>query len=116
MLKKLILGLIIIIVLIIAYNLIRQIMEAVKSGERLSESAEAVYKLEIKNKELKEKLTQIKSPEFLEEEIRNRLGFAKPGETVVVIPQEKLKLILGASASAEVRLPNWLGWLKVFFR
>jgi cell division protein FtsB len=116
MLKKLILGLIIIIVLIIAYNLIRQIMEAVKSGERLSESAEAVYKLEIKNKELKEKLTQIKSPEFLEEEIRNRLGFAKPGETIVVIPQEKLKLILGASASAEIRLPNWLGWLKVFFR
>ncbi len=116
MLKKLILGLIIIIVLIIAYNLVRQIVESVKSGDRLSESAEVVYKLEIKNKALKEKLAQIKSPEFLEEEIRNRLGFAKPGETVVIIPEEKLKLILGASSSAQIRYPNWLGWWKVFFR
>ncbi|MCR4306256.1 MAG: septum formation initiator family protein [Candidatus Daviesbacteria bacterium] len=115
MLKKLILGLIIIIVLIIAYNLVRQIMESVKSGERLSESAEAVYKLEIKNRVLKEKLSQIKSQDFLEEEIRNRLGFAKAGETVVVIPDDKLKLVLGVNSPAQIRLPNWLGWVKLFW-
>lgn len=91
-------------------------MESVKSGERLSESAEAVYNLEIKNKELKEKLSQIKSAEFLEEEIRNRLGFAKAGETVVIIPDDKLKLVLGVNSPPQIRLPNWLGWWKVFFK
>ena len=116
MIKKLSLGLIIFVSLIVAYNLINQIIEATKSGERLSSAADEVYKLEIKNKTLKEKLSQIKSPEFIEQEVRNKLGFAKTGETVVVIPEEKLKMVLGTGSSAVVRLPNWLGWLKVFFR
>lgn len=116
MIKKIVLGLIVLVILVIAYNLIIQIMEATKSGERLSQAAEVVYRLEIKNKQLKKKLSQIRAPEFIEEEIRNKLGLAKKGETVVVIPEEKLKLVLGASSSAQnIRLPNWLGWLRVFF-
>lgn len=116
MIKKIIIGVVLLLSLMIGYHLVRQTMEAAKSGERLSQAAEAVYKLEIKNKELKKKLTQIKSLEFIEEEARNKLGLAKNGETVVVIPEEKLKLILGASQSAQIRLPNWLGWLRVFWK
>ncbi len=105
------------VVLFIAYNLINQIIEATRSGERLSEAADTMYKLEAKNKELKNKLSQVQSPEFIEEAIRNQLGFSKKGETVVVIPEDKLTSVLGASQSAAVvRLPNWLGWVKVFFR
>lgn len=116
MFKKIGLGLIILVILIIAYNLIRQFFEVIKSGERLSQSADVVYKLEVRNKALKKKLAQIQSPDFLEEEIRNRLGFAKTGETMVIIPEEKLKLVLRASSPAPIRYPNWLGWLKVFFK
>lgn len=117
MIKKAVLGLIIIIILVVVYHLITQILEATRSGERLSQAAEVVYNLEAQNRELKKKLSEIKSPEFIEEEIRNELGLSKKGETVVVIPEDKLKMILGASTSAiSVRLPNWLGWLKVFFK
>lgn len=115
MTKRIALGAVILVGLVVAYNLITQIMEATKSGERWSQAAETVYKLEAKNKELKKKLTQIKSPQFIEEIARNKLGLGKPGETVVIIPEDKLKLILGASSSAKVRFPNWLGWLKVFW-
>jgi len=115
MIKKIILGLIMLIIGLFAYSLITRTMEAVKSGERLSQSAEAVFQLESRNKILKKKLSAIQSTDFIEEEVRNKLGFVKKGETVVVIPEEKLKLVLGASKSAQVRLPNWLGWLKVFF-
>lgn len=116
MLKKIIIGLIVLVILVIAYNLIKQITESTKSGERLSEAADEVYKLEIKNKTLKQKLLQIQSPEFIETEIRNRLGLTKIGETLVVIPEDKLKSVLGASSSAQIRFPNWLGWWKVFFK
>lgn len=116
MFKKIALGFIILVILVIAYNLVRQFFEVIKSGERLSQSADVVYKLEVRNRALKEKLTRIQSPDFLEEEIRNRLGFAKTGETIVIIPEEKLKLVLGTSSSAQIRLPNWLGWWKVFFK
>ena len=116
MIKKIALSLIVLLVLVVAYNLIVQIIEATKSGDRLSAAADAVYKLEAKNKALKNKLSQVGSPQFIEEEIRNKLGFSKKGETVVVIPEEKLKSVLGASQSAVIRFPNWLGWLRVFWK
>lgn len=116
MIKKISLGLIILVSLIVAYNLITQTLEATKSGERLSQAADVVYKLEMKNKDLKKKLSQIQSSEFIEEEVRNKLGFAKKGETVVVIPEDKLKMVLGSSSSAQIRLPNWLGWMRLFFK
>lgn len=115
MIKKISLGISILVVLAVAYNLIYQIKEATKSGERLSQAADVVYKLETKNRKLKEQLENIQSPEFLEEVARNKLGLSKKGETVVVIPEDKLKLVLGTSSSAQIRLPNWLGWLKLFF-
>ena len=92
-----------------------RILESSKFGERLSQAADLVYKLEIKNKALKEKLQKIKSQEFIEEQARNKLGLAQKGETVVVIPEDKLKLVMGASQSAEIKYPNWLGWLRVFW-
>ena len=116
MIKKLAFGFGILVTGLFAYSLITRTMEAVKSGERLSQSADIVYKLEVKNKNLKKKLEEIKSPEFIEEAVRNKLGYVKQGETIVVIPEDKLKLVLGASQSAQIRLPNWLGWLKVFFK
>lgn len=117
MFKKIGITVAALIVLVVIYNLVSQISDALKSGERLSRQAEEVYKLEAKNKELKKKLSEIKSPQFIEEEARNKLGLAKEGETLVIIPDEKIKEILGATDSAqEQRLPNWLGWLKVFFK
>lgn len=117
MIRKIILGASILVVLVITYNLLVQIMDAMRSGERLSSQAETVYKLEAKSRELKKKLSQIQSPLFIEQQARDKLGMAKPGETIVIIPEEKLKQVLGASQSSqEVRLPNWLGWWKVFFK
>lgn len=116
MIKKVSLGFLILVSLMMAYNLVNQIMAATKSGERLFQSADILFRLEAKNRQLKDKLSKLQSAEFLEEQARNKLGFAKKGETVVVIPPEKLKSVLGASQSAQIRLPNWLGWLKVFWK
>lgn len=116
MVKKIGLGLIMLIALLLAYNLVNQIYDAVKSGERLSQQLEEVYQLEAQNRQLKKRLSEIQSDDFLEEQARNKLGFGKTGETVIIIPEEKIRQILGATASAqEARLPNWLGWLKVFW-
>lgn len=115
MIKRITFGLIILVILLIAYNLITQIIAAVKSGERLSQAAEVVYKLEIKNKQLKKKLSQVQSAEFIEQQARDKLDLSKAGEVLMIIPEEKIKQILGASQTAQIRLPNWLGWWKVFF-
>ena len=116
MIKKIALGAIFLVSLAVAYNLINQIINTTKSGDRLSQAADTVYQLELKNKELKKKLTQIQSPDFIEQQARDKLGLSKKGETVVIIPEDKLKQALGVTQSAQkVRLPNWLGWLRVFW-
>lgn len=115
MIKKISLALIILFISLFAYTLITRTIEAVRSGERLSQSADLVYELEARNKNLKKRLSEVQSQTYIEEEVRNKLGFVKKGETIVVIPEDKLKLVLGASSPAEPRLPNWLGWLRVFF-
>ncbi len=117
MIRRVIQLLIVCLVLILIYNLLVQIIDALKSQDRLSEQAEKVYKLETKNRELRNKLSQIQSPQFIEEIARNKLNLSKEGETIIVIPENTLKMIMGASASAqEIRLPNWLGWWKLFFQ
>lgn len=117
MLKRIGLILAIIVAVFVVYSLLIQILNALKSGERLSTEADILYKLEAKNKELKKNLSRIKLPEFIEKEARNKLGLSKPGETIIVIPDDKIKEILQGSASAqETRLPNPLGWWKLFFK
>lgn len=116
MIKKFVILAIILVSLIVGYNLVSQILGAAKSGERLSAAADLVVKMEIKNKELKKRLENIQSPQFIEEGARNKLGLGKIGETIVIIPDEKVKQALGASQSANIiRLLNPLGWWKVFF-
>lgn len=114
--KKIGLVLVFSITLLIAYNLIVQIFDALKSSERLSLEAEKLSRLEVKNRELKEQLARVKSLEFIEEQARDKLGLARTGETIVIIPEDKLQEVLGLSKKVgEVRLPNWLGWWRLFF-
>ncbi len=116
-LRKLFFGIGILIVLVIALNLITQIVHTLKSTDRLNDVITEVHKLEIKNRELKEKLTKIGTTDFIEQQARDKLGLGKSGETVVIIAEEKVRQILGASSSGVIeRLPNWLGWWKLFFK
>lgn len=102
---------------VIIYNLVGTIVAALKSEERFAKSIDALSRLQIQNQELKKKLAQVKKPEFLEQQTRDQLGLSKPGETVVVIPAEKIDQVLGLNKKLEeARLPNWLGWWKVFFK
>src|SRR5262245_19086313 len=116
MIKKILLILAIILIVFVSYKLIKQITDAIRSGDRLSDQAEKVYKLEAKNKQLRQKLSEVQSKEYIEEQARNKLGLGKSGETLIIIPDDKLKAILGASAEAQIaRLPNFLGWWRVFW-
>lgn len=117
MVKKIGIILAILIAILVSVNLIGQIFEATKSSDRLSQEAEELYKLQEENKQLKKRLSETQSEQFLEEQARNKLGLVKKGETLVVIAEEKIREVLGATQSAqELRLPNWLGWWRIFFK
>ena len=115
--KKLIYLILAVITIVIAYSLIRQITSALKSNENLQQVVDDLHKMEIQNEELKKRLGQIELPQFIEKEARNKLGLVKEGEVLVIIPNEKIEDILGKDKiKQEIKFPNPLGWLKVFFK
>ena len=116
MTKKIVIVLAGIAAVFITWSLIGQIMTTLKSGDRLQEATERLHLLEVKNKELKKRLEEVKTPAFLEEQARDKLGLVRDGETIVIIPEEKLNQVMGVTEKLEeIKLPNWMGWLKLFF-
>lgn len=113
---KITLFIFLVIFAVILYGLGKQIYEALQAGKRLDQEVEAVVKLQQKNAELKKKLTESESLAFIEEQARNKLQFARLGESVIIIPQEVIDRIIEAEKPVHVvQVPNWQGWLKLFW-
>jgi len=66
------------------------------------------------NKELKKKLAQVQKPQFVEEEARNKLFLAKPGEGIIMLPSDSQKKSVSDKKPQDTRA-NWQKWWDVFF-
>lgn len=73
-----------------------------------------IGELENKNFELAEMIKYLKSDKFVEFEARQKLGFQKPGEKVVIVPDTN-GMVAGANIKSEQGLPNYIKWIKYFF-
>ena len=117
MIRKVVIVIIILASFGIFYGLGRQIYDTLQSGKRLDDEASTVTSLQEKNSELKKRLSETQTTEFIERQARDKLNLARPNETIVIIPEAELQKVLGAEKKEDQGsiLPNWLGWLKVFF-
>lgn len=109
----------IIVIVIVAVSILtglsKQIVNALNASQRLDEETNKVTKLTQKNNQLKKELALSQSPDAIEKVARDELNMGKPGETVVVIPEELIsKVIEENKPKIEPKLPNWQGWLKLF--
>lgn len=113
--KLFIIIVIIIVALVILTSLGRQISNALSSGSRLDQAADELTRIQDKNRKLKEKLAEAKNPQIIESILRDKLNLQRPGETVVIIPEELLNKVLGVKKQVEeIKIPNWQGWLRLF--
>lgn len=88
------------------------------TSQKVEESDARLEQLRKENEALKQELEYKKSQEYKEEEIRNKLGLAKEGETVVVVPgseQGNEKLETGNNEDRGEELANWQKWWELFF-
>lgn len=67
-----------------------------------------------KNEELKQKLSEVQSTQFIEKEAREKLGMAKEGETVVLMPNDKWPMLNDENKTTS-NVPNWQQWWNLFF-
>lgn len=115
--KKIILLFGIIVIIAIVYSFGKQIYGSLEAGKRLDDEAEKLTVLQRKNEELKKRLEEVGSLQFIEAQARDKLSLARPGEAVVIIPQSEIDKVLGAQKEVQkVVEPYWQGWLKLFVK
>jgi cell division protein FtsB len=105
-------------ILIFSVSLIRNITKILNAQRRIKEEGERVKALEVENEKIRGKITDVKSQEYLEKQMRDKLGLAKEGEIVVVLPDEgTLRKLVPQEAEEKEVLPDptWKKWLKLFF-
>lgn len=101
--------------LIVSFS--RDILDLYQKSKEIGKEQLKLEELQIKNEELKKQLEYVKSAEFLEKETREKLGLAKEGEAVVILPENVEELISGnqSQISANQQIPNWKKWWRLFF-
>lgn len=109
---------ILLFIVLFAVSLIRSLIRINKSKGQIDEARERVEKLESENEDLKVKLTTSQSEEFVEQQLRDKLGLAKEGEIVVVLPEASVLKQIAPKIQYEEEIlpdPTWKRWLKLFY-
>ncbi len=86
--KKAMVYLLIIVIVIFAFKLMMNIRKVNRMEDRLNSLQQQVQNQIEENKELKEEIERVKSPEYVEKVAREELGLVKPGE-ILLIPVEE---------------------------
>lgn len=97
---------------LLAVNSFKRILAFRDTSTRIAESEAKLEALKKENEKLKQEMQYKLSQEYKEAEIRNKLGLAKPNETVFVFPDEGGKDV---NDDNKRELPNWKKWWRLFF-
>ncbi len=105
--------------LIIATGLFIAVRQAVniwqlwKSGEQVRIAQNQVSQAEEENSQLRDRLAQVDNPEFIEKEARDKLGFAREGETILVLPPANQ---MNQPTATSDNRPSWKQWWDLYIR
>lgn len=103
--------------IVFALSLARNIARIKNAQVRMERIKGRVEKLQKENEELQLKIEEAKKQEYIEKQLRDKLGLSKEGETIVVLPDaDTLRKLVPPIPEEEETLPdpNWKKWLKVF--
>ena len=109
----------IVVFLIVFYSvsIYRNYKNVQKVNERIASEEKEVQDAEKKEAELQKKLEYTKSQEYIEKQLRDKLGLAKEGEIVVILPPAEELRKFAPKREEEIETlpdPNWKKWFKVF--
>ncbi len=114
-LKKMFNYVILGLILILLVNLSRDIWRLWHADEKIEDARQKLEEEKQKNKEIKEKKAA-QDELFLEEQIRDKLGMAKPDEIVVILPEKLTVTKDKEEQKNRQELSNWQQWLNLLSR
>lgn len=105
-------------VILFLFSVVRNLFRVFEAKKRIDKASEGVEKLKKENQEIQNRLSEVKSEVYIEKQLRDKLGLAKEGEVVVVLPEaETLRKLAPVILDEEDTLPDptWKKWLKLFY-
>lgn len=107
----------IVVFAILASSMLKS-LKRIREGDILIEKTKSrLEKINEENKKLSEQLQITESEDFIEKQLRDKLGLAKEGEIILVLPEpeivKKLAPVLPKDEEAKLK-PNWQKWLELF--
>ena len=105
------------LLIVLSLSLIRSI-NRIREGDNLIQKSEIKLKKALEeNKKLEEQVKIVQSDEFVEKQLRNKLGLVREGEMVIVLPEaeivKKLSPVIPEKEETKPK-PNWQKWMELF--
>ena len=105
------------IFMVLASSLVKSI-NRIKIGDSVIEKTKVkIGKVEAENQKLAEQLEITQSEEFMEKQLRDKLGLAREGEIILVLPEADIVRKLSPQIPEEIEekpKPNWQKWMDLF--
>lgn len=104
-------------VIIVAISLVRNIIRAINIKDRIKAEEAKVEVLRKEKEELEKKVVEAESDAYIEKQLRDKLGLAKEGEIVLILPEDEILRKIAPVIQEEVDFlpdPTWKKWLKLF--
>ena len=100
-------------------NFVGQVVASARMDRQIAEKQAELAKAEADLVSLKDRVAFAESPAYAEQVAREQLGFARPGDTVILptLPERKLAPVATAPAPLPPPAPqsNWRGWMRALF-
>lgn len=113
--KKIVFFTIVVASLFVINSLVHSIYSLWQKQSLVVDARRSLEQEQKKNQKLKDDISMVNKRQFIEEEARDKLFLAKPGEKVIVMPSVVLQSSASASVSSVDMRPNWKRWWELFF-
>ena len=102
---------------LIITSLARNVLRIQRAGGGVEKAEKRVDKLVQEKEELEAKLEEVRSDEFIEKQLRDKLNLAKEDEIVIILPDDEILKKLAPKHEEEEEVlpdPNWKKWVHLF--
>jgi cell division protein FtsB len=106
-----------VLVLFLIISTVKNIGRVGSINSAVQKEKEKIEKMKEENVRLEAEIAQTQGEAFIEKQIRNKLGLAKVGESVVILPSSEILIKLAPQMPVEQNFlpdPNWKKWMKLF--
>ncbi len=109
--SKLAIFCLLIIFILLASVIVKNLNQQKNNTEKAFELENEIFVLEKQNQELSQLIDFFSETEFVEKQAREKLGLAKPGEKLVIIPEQKQE---NTKTQKNKSMPEL--WFEYFFQ